>query len=299
MSSAAVGPRPSSAATPYLFLAPALLVSALIVLLPLAQTLWLALHDYVLFRPQRVPFVGLANFARALEDPVFWLSLTNSVLWIGLVLAGQLGLGVAAGFLLNRAFRGRGLARALMVVPWALPSVIIGLVWSWIYDFHLGILNELLLAIGLLAEPVAWLARADTALYGVVLALVWQGFPFFAVVTLAGLQTVPRELLEAAAIDGAGNFARLRHVTLPVIAPVLATALLLRTIWVANSLDVILVMTGGGPGYTTHTLPLYAFLKAYSAMEMGYAAALALWLAALLVLVAWAYVRRTLGEEGR
>lgn len=293
------GARPAAAAAPYLFLAPALLVSAAIVLVPLFQTVWLALHDYVLFRPQHVPFVGLSNFARALEDPVFWLSLGNSFAWIGLVLAGQFALGLCAGFLLDRAFRGRGLVRALVVVPWALPSVIIGLVWSWIYDFHLGILNELLLAAGLLAEPVAWLARADTALLSVVLALVWQGFPFFAVVTLAGLQTVPKELLEAAAIDGAGPLARLRHVTLPVIAPVLATALLLRTIWVANSLDVILVMTGGGPGYTTHTLPLYAFLKAYSAMEMGYAAALALWLAALLILVVWAYVRRTLGEASR
>lgn len=291
--------RPPPAATPYLFLAPALLVSAAVVLAPLVQTVWLALHDYVLFRPQAIRFVGFANLARALDDPVFWLSLRNSLLWIGLVLAGQLGLGVAGGFLLERSFRGRAAARALVVVPWALPSVIIGLVWSWIYDFHLGIANELLLGLGLLGEPVAWLARADTALPAVVLALVWQGFPFFAVVTLAGLQTVPRELVEAAAIDGAGSRARLRHVILPAIAPILATALLLRTIWVANSLDVILVMTGGGPGYTTHTLPLYAFLKAYSAMEMGYAAALALWLALLLLGVVWAYARRAAGEPGR
>jgi multiple sugar transport system permease protein len=150
--------------------------------------------------------------------------------------------------------------------------------------------------LGLIDAPIAWLARADTTLGAVILALVWQGFPFFAVMILAGLQTVPGELLEAAEIDGANAFQRLCKVVLPSIAEVIATALLLRTIWVANSLDVILVMTGGGPGYTTYTVPLYAFLKAYSSMEFGYAAALALIMTALLLLVIYAYVRRAARE---
>jgi multiple sugar transport system permease protein len=112
------------------------------------------------------------------------------------------------------------------------------------------------LRLGLIDAPLAWLARPDTALYAVILALIWQGFPFFAITTLAGLQTIPAERYEAAELDGATRFQRLRHVILPGLADVLATALLLRIIWVANSLDVILVMTGGGPGYATHTLPL-------------------------------------------
>ena len=278
--------------SPYAFLAPALVVTALVILFPVLQTAWMSLFDYVLFRPSSVPFVGVGNFIRAFTDPVFWISLWNSVIWIGAVVALQFLLGLGTAVLLNQSFWWRGVARALIVVPWALPSVIIGLMWTWMYDFNLGIINDVLLRIGLIGEPIAWLARTDTTLPAVILALVWQGFPFFAVVILAGLQTVPSELLEAAEIDGAGPFQRFRTVTLPVIMDVIATALLLRTIWVANSLDVILVMTGGGPGYATHTLPLYAFLKAYSSMEFGYGAALALILTALLLLVVYAYVRR-------
>jgi multiple sugar transport system permease protein len=285
--------------TPYAFLVPALLVTAAVILVPVVQTTWMSLHDFVLFRPRNVPFVGLGNFVRALNDPVFWLSLWNSFLWIGLVVGFQFLLGLGTALLLNQSFWWRGLARALVVIPWALPSVIIGLMWTWMYDFNLGIINDVLLRVGLIDMPVAWLARPDTALYGVVLALVWQGFPFFAVMILAGLQTVPQELYEAAEIDGASRFQQFRFVTMPGIAEIVATALLLRTIWVANSLDVILVMTGGGPGYTTHTLPLYAFLKAYSAMEFGYGAALALILTLLLLLVVWAYVRRAARDLGR
>lgn len=285
--------------TPYVFLAPALAVTAAVILLPVLQTAWMSLFDYVLFRPSKVPFVGLGNFVRAFTDPIFWVSLWNSVLWIGFVVGLQFLLGLGTALLLNQSFRWRSIARALVVAPWALPSVIIGLMWTWMYDFNLGIINDVLLRIGLIEAPIAWLARLDTTLPAVILALIWQGFPFFAVVILAGLQTVPQELYEAADIDGASPFQRLRFITLPSIAEIIATALLLRTIWVANSLDVILVMTGGGPGYATHTLPLYAFLNAYSSMEFGYGAALSLILSALLLVVVYAYVRRAARDLDR
>jgi multiple sugar transport system permease protein len=296
-SSISARPRPSL--TPYAFLAPALLVTAAVILFPVLQTAWMSLHDFVLFRPHNVPFIWLGNFVRAFNDPVFWTSLWNSLLWVGLSVGFQFLLGLGTALLLNQSFWWRGVARALVVVPWALPSVIIGLMWTWMYDFNLGVINDILLRLGVIDDPVAWLARTDTTLYAVILALVWQGFPFFAVVILAGLQTVPQELYEAAEMDGATAWQKLRFVTLPSIAEVIATALLLRTIWVANSLDVILVMTGGGPGYTTHTLPLYAFLKAYSAMEFGYGAALALILTALLLFAVYAYVRRAARDLGR
>lgn len=281
---------------PFAFLAPALAIEAAIILYPVLQTAWMSLHDFVLFHPSSAPFIWLGNFARAFGDPVFWISLGNSAIWIGFVVGLQFLLGLGTALLLNQSFWWRGLARALVVIPWALPSVIIGLMWTWMYDYNLGVINDLLLRIGLIHEPIAWLARADTTLPSIMLALIWQGFPFFAVSILAGLQTVPQEQLEAAEIDGANAFQRLRAVVLPAIAEVIATVLLLRTIWVANSLDVILVMTGGGPGYASYTLPLYAFLKAYSSMEFGYGAALSLILTALLLFVVYAYVRRTAGS---
>lgn len=284
---------------PVWFLLPALTVMAIVVLLPVLQTVRLSLESYVLYDPDAEAFIGIGNFVAILRDEVFWISLGHSAAWIVGVVGLQFLLGLVTALLLNQSFWWRGVARALVIIPWALPSVIIGLMWTWMYDFNLGILNDVLIRLGLLSQPLAWLARPDTALGAVMLTLIWQGFPFFAVTILAGLQTVPAELYEAAEIDGANPMQTLVHVTLPSIADVVATALLLRTIWVANSLDVILVMTGGGPGYATHTLPLYAFLKAYSSMEFGYGAALALLTTLMLIAVVWLYVRRASRELAR
>lgn len=282
---------------PFYFLAPALLVELAIIFYPVLETAWMSLHHFVLFQPNDVPFIWFGNFIRAFNDPVFWLSLGNSVIWIVGVVALQFLIGLGTALLLNQSFWWRGLARALVVIPWALPSVIIGLMWTWMYDYNLGVINDILLRLHVISAPIAWLARPDTTLPSIMLALIWQGFPFFAVTILAGLQTVPGELIEAAEIDGANAFQRLVAVVLPSIAEVLATVLLLRTIWVANSLDVILVMTGGGPGYASYTLPLYAFLKAYSGMEFGYGAALSLILTVLLLAVVYLYVRRVSRAE--
>jgi multiple sugar transport system permease protein len=287
------------AATPYGFLLPALLVTALVILFPVLQTAWYSLHEYVLYDPDNFRFVGLRNFATALSDEVFWIALANSAIWVSGIVFLQLLLGLGAALLLNQSFWWRGLARALVIIPWALPSVIIGLMWTWIYDFNLGVFNDILLRLGLISAPHPWLAQPSTALACIMLALVWQGFPFFTVTILAGLQTVPHELYEAAEIDGANAWRQFLHVTLPSIAGIVATAVLLRVIWVANSLDVILVMTGGGPGYATHTLPLYAFLRAYTGMEFGYAASLSLMLTAILLGIVWLYVRRQAGEMER
>jgi len=287
--------RPGSA-TPWLLLAPALAAVSFIVLLPVAQTVWLSLHRAILTRPRDRPFIGLDNYAALLADPLFWESLRHSLVWVVATVALQFALGFTAALLLNRSFWWRSAARALIVVPWALPSVIIGLTWSWMLDFNLGVANELLLRSGILSESVAWLARPDTAMPAVILALVWQGFPFFAVTLLAGLQAIPAEQYEAATVDGAGSWRCFIHVTLPGLAGVIATTLLLRMIWVANSLDVILVMTGGGPGTATHTLPLYAFLKAWSGLDFGYGSALAVVLTLLLLGVVIAYALRA-GER--
>jgi multiple sugar transport system permease protein len=281
------------AATPWLLLAPALLLTTVLVLIPAIQTAWMSLHDVILFRPRSRPFVGLDNYAKSLADPVFWSSLWNSLIWVVAAVALQFLLGLAAALLLNRRFAWRGIARALVVVPWALPSVIIGLIWTWMLDFNLGLVNTVFTRLGLLAQPVPWLSQPATAMAAVILAVVWQGFPFFAVTLLAGLQAIPAELYEAAALDGASPFASFWNVTLPGLAGVITTSLLLRMIWVANSLDLILVMTGGGPGTATQTLPLHAFLTAWSGGDYGQGSALAVLLTLLLLGVVIAYLLRS------
>ena len=283
------------ALTPWALLAPALIATSAVVFLPVLVTLWMSLHRFVLFEPRTTPFVGLANYASVIADPTFWASLARSLVWIVGGVSLQFSLGFAAALLLNRRFAWRGLARALIVIPWALPSVIIGLIWTWMLDFNLGVINTLLVRLDLFAHPIAWLAQPDTAMIAVILALTWQGFPFFAVTLLAGLQGIPREHYEAASIDGAGAFGAFRHVTLPGLAPVMATALLLRMIWVANSLDLIFIMTGGGPGTATETLPLYAFLKAWTGLDYGYGSALAVMLTLLLLAVVAIYTLRDSG----
>jgi multiple sugar transport system permease protein len=230
---------------------------------------------------------------------VFWSSLWRTIVWIGLTVPLQMLLGLVAALILNHEFAWRGLARALVIIPWALPSVVIALMWRWIYDPNIGVANELLLRLSIIQTAVPWLADPGTALYAVIATLTWQGFPFFAVMILAALQGIPKSQYEAAAIDGASRWRQFRHVTLPGIAPVLATAGLLRVIWVANSIDVIFVMTGGGPGYATHTLPLYAFIKARQNLDFGYGSAIAVSFTLLLGVFVVFYIARTMREVER
>ncbi|WP_186394999.1 carbohydrate ABC transporter permease [Stappia sp. TSB10GB4] len=278
---------------PYAMLSPAVLVTLAIVFFPMLQTAWMSLHDYVLFRPHRFEFLGLDNYRKALADEVFWISLRHTAIWIGITVPAQLLLGLATALLLNQDFPWRPLARALIIIPWALPSVVIALMWVWIYDSNYGLMNDFLLRLGLIEQAMPWLARPDTALGAIILTLTWQGFPFFAVMILAGLQSIPRSYYEAAAIDGASAWRQFWHITLPGISGVLVTAVLLRMIWVANSFDVIFVMTGGGPGYSTYTLPLYAFVKSRTNLDFGYGSALAVLFTLLLMGVVLIYLRRT------
>lgn len=283
---------------PYALLSPAVVVTLLIVFYPMVQAAWMSLHQYILFKPKDIHFIGLQNFVTALTDEVFWISLGHTLLWIGITVPAQLLLGLVTALLLNQKFFWRPLARALIIIPWALPSVVIALMWVWIYDPNYGILNDMLLRLDIVKAAIPWLADPDTALYAIILTLTWQGFPFFAVMILAGLQSIPASYYEAAAIDGASNWRQFRHITLPGISGVLITAVLLRVIWVANSIDVIFVMTGGGPGYTTYTLPLYAFIKARTSLDFGYGSALAVIFTITLLGVVVMYLSRV-GKEIR
>ncbi len=282
--------------TPYWLLAPAVIVTAVIVFLPMVQAVVTSFYDLVLFRPNASRFVGFGNYVKLWSDPVFWVSLWHTVVWIGLTVPLQMGLGLIAALLLNREFPWRGLARALVIIPWALPSVVIALMWRWIYDPNTGVLNDILLYLQVVQSAVPWLADPNVALYAIIATLTWQGFPFFAVMILAALQGIPRSQYEAASLDGASTWRQFRHITLPGIMPVLATAGLLRVIWVANSMDVIFVMTGGGPGYATHTLPLYAFIRARQNLDFGYGSAIAVTFTILLGAVVAVYLARTMRE---
>ncbi len=284
---------------PYALISPAMAVTVLIIFIPIIETSVMSLFNYIIWKPQDNRFVGLANYLAALKDPVFWISARNTAIWVVGTILLQLALGFLTALLLNRSFWWRGIARSLILVPWVTPSVITALMWRWMYDGNNGVINDLLVRVGILQTYFPWLANNSTALGAIMVALMWQGFPFFAIMILAGLQAIPGTLYEAAEVDGASVWQKFSRITLPMLVPVLFTAILLRIIWVANSMDVIYVMTGGGPGYSTHTLPLYAFVRAYKALDFGYASTVAIYLTVLLVAFVAVYVVRVLKTEDR
>ena len=284
---------------PYVLLSPAVIATLLVIFVPIVQAASYSLMSFILWKPKARGFILLANYGAMLSDPVFWISLKNSLVWIVGVVVLQLLLGLATALLLNRDFLWRGVARALILIPWVTPSVLSAVMWRWLYDGNAGVINDLLVRVGLLREYFPFLANGRTALGAIMVALMWQGFPFFAIMILAGLQAIPGELYEAAEVDGAGPGRRFLRITLPLLVPVLFTAILLRIIWVANSLDIIFIMTEGGPGYSTYTLPLYSYLKAYRGMDFGYGSTLAVTITILLAAVVGFSVARSIRSGDR
>lgn len=286
--------RPKIDLFPYILVSPALLVTVAIIFIPMLRTISYSFMNYVLYKPNEKAFNGLANYVQAFHDEVFWSSFWHTAIWIVGIIAFQFLLGLITALLLNRNFALRGIARSLILIPWVTPSVITALMWRWMYDGNYGLINQLLVQAGLISRFIPWLAESSTALGAIILALIWQGFPFFAIMLLAGMQAIPQELYEAAAIDGAGPWKKFIRITFPLLLPIIFTTILLRTIWVANSLDVIVIMTGGGPGYSTYTLPVYSYAKAYKGMDFGYSSALAVLLTIFIMLLVSVYIKKIL-----
>ncbi|HWR45911.1 sugar ABC transporter permease [Sporomusa sp.] len=284
---------------PYLLVAPAVIFMLLIIAYPIVNSVYMSLMDYRLFKLQDVHFVGLSNYINVLVDPIFRQSLWNSALWTILGVFFQFLFGLIMALLLNQSFKGRGVVRSLVLIPWVTPGILIGLMWKWMYDGNYGVINDILQKMHLLNDYVPWLAKSDTALFSVILTIVWQGVPFFAIMLLAGLQTIPAELYEAANVDGANRWQKFWHVTLPMLMPTIIVTSLLRIIWVSNSVDVIYAMTGGGPGYSSLTLSVYTFVKARTALDFGYSSTLSIYLTLILSVVLFAYLQKICKREAR
>jgi multiple sugar transport system permease protein len=274
---------PRARAVPYLLLAPAFTAILLIVAYPFGNAVWLSLHQAQLLRPHRTAFVGLAHFQRAFADPVFWEAVWNTGIWAAGTVATQLFIGLLIALVLNESFPGRGLVRATILLPWVTPSVVCAVIFMWMFNGSFGVINHLLRGAGIIDKPFPWLANSTTALPSAMTALIWHGFPFFALMILAALQAIPVELYEAARVDGAGPWRAFCHITLPLIMPTLLILTLLRTIWVSNHVDIPFVMTGGGPGYSSTTLALRTITIARVELDFGYASALSLLLATVLL----------------
>lgn len=276
----------------WLLVSPALLVTAAVALFPLVWTVWESLHHHDLRMPWLGrPFVGLANYAEILGDARFWGAMLHTLFFTAVTVALELGLGLFLALAMNQAFRGRGLVRAAVLVPWAIPTVVAALLWRFLFDTQAGIANAALTGLGILDEPIVWFVRAATAWVPVILADVWKTTPFVALLLLAGLQGIDPALYEAAAVDGAGVWRRLWSVTLPLLKPALAVSLVFRTLDAFRVFDLIYVLTGGGPGTATEPIALYAFNALFSNLRFGYGAALSVIVFLVTFLLALLYLK--------
>jgi multiple sugar transport system permease protein len=284
---------------PYLLVAPALAVVLAVVFVPAINAIAMSFQSYDLRRPSSIGFIGLKNYAAVLADPLFWRATLKTILWVGFGVGLQFVFGFALALLLNQDFAGRGIVRSVSLIPWVTPGVLIGLMWRWIFDGNYGVLNDFLLRLGLIHDKIPFLAQESTAFPAVILTIVWQGIPFFAIMLLAGLQGIPDELYDAADVDGASGLQRFFRITVPSLKGVIFVTTLLRVIWVANSVDVIFNMTEGGPAYSSQTLSVYIFSKGNS-LNLGYASTMSIMLTLLLATVAALYLRNIFrNQEGK
>ncbi|MFE2445521.1 carbohydrate ABC transporter permease [Streptomyces melanosporofaciens] len=259
---------------PYLLIAPAGLLMLGFIAYPMLSVLYYSLRNYNVTKPWRNGYAGFGNFTRILtDDPQFWDTLVFSGKWVVTEVLLQLLLGLALALLVHQTFLGRGLARALVFSPWAVSGVLTTTIWMLLYNPSTGI-SRYLADAGIGTYGTSVLSDTGTVFWAAVVAELWRGVPFFAILILADLQSIPQDLYEAASVDGAGRARRFLHITLPHLKDAIILATLLRGVWEFNNVDLLYTLTGGGPAGETTTLPLYVANTGINGHDFGYASAL-------------------------
>ncbi|WP_323765838.1 sugar ABC transporter permease [Marinovum sp.] len=277
----------SSAFSSAILLAPALIICTVLIFVPALMAVVGSFNAFSLTSTDW-DFVGLANYARAWNDPVFWVALKNNLIIVFGSVTLQVGIGCILAALLDRGIpKGQTFFRTLIFMPMVVSSVAVALIWLIIFDPNVGILNELVKAIGLTPPQLGWLGDPDLSIWMVLIVAAWQYTGFMMVLILAGLQGIPKELYEAAALDGARGIKAFWHITLPAIRNVLIVAVLITTIGGFKLFDFIYVLTQGGPANSTQVLGTYIFLQGFSLTNMGYANAIAVVLLVIAVILGW------------
>ncbi|MCM3728061.1 sugar ABC transporter permease [Neobacillus cucumis] len=283
---------------PYFFILPSTLMIVTFLFYPIGTVFYYSLQNYDVSAPFYNGFAGLDNFKKIFtDDKLFLPSLLNTLKWVVSQVGLQLVFGLAAALLLNQKFRFRGIVRAAAFVPWAISGVLASVMWSLMYNEHMGVINDLLMKLGIISENKAWLADSGTAFIAVIIAELWRGIPFFAITLLASLQSIPEELYEAAKVDGAGRIKSFWHVTLPQLKNTIVLTTLLRVIWEFNNVDLLFNLTGGGPAHSTTTLTMYIAEQAVHGSNFGYGSALTVVAFGILFIFAAVYLRITRYER--
>jgi trehalose/maltose transport system permease protein len=283
----------------WLLLAPMLLSLLLVAAWPLFRTLWFSFTDATLFDLGAARYVGLANFGLLLADPEWWRSVRNTLVFTGGSVALEIGLGFAIALVLNREFRGRGPLRAAVLIPWAIPTVVSAKMWGWMFHDVYGVVNAILLQLGLIGAPVAWTASPDLAMAALIAVDVWKTTPFAVLLLLAGLQMLPQDYYDAAEVDGASSLSKFVNITLPLMKPSLAVAAIFRALDAMRMFDLVYVLTGSNR--ETMTMAVYARQQLFDFQDFGLGSAASTLLFLVIALVTVIYltmVRLRLSERG-
>ena len=263
----------SDRAVGLLFIAPFLTAAVFFMVYPVVEAIRMAFYSYNPLRPELSTFVGLRNFEFIFADPLFWDSFWQATVWTLLSIVFQTVLGVAMALLLHQTLPGIAVFRGLLLFPYIVPTVVIALIWRWIFNPEIGVVNYALQSASLIKEPIYWLSTPSMAMASTILLNVWKYTPFVVICVLARLQTVPLELYDAAKVDGAGVARRFLDVTLPQLKEVLIVVIVFRTIWTFNKFEEIYLLTKGGPGTSTFNLAVYSFEQSIANLRLGVGAA--------------------------
>ncbi len=271
---------------------PAAVLISGIAFVPVLVAFWLSLHSYNLRYPLRGrPFIGLGNYIEMLGDGRLLNAFRVTMQFAVVSVAVELILGMLFALVMNRAFKGRAIVRASILVPWSMTTVVMARMWAWIYNSDYGIFNALLQQLGIIENYVPWIASPKFALWAAIGADIWKTTPFMALLLLAGLQTIPHELYEAAMVDGAGAWRRFWLITIPMLKPTILVSLLFRTLDAVRVFDLLYVLTGGGPGFASESLSVYTYRSLFVSLDFGYGSALSVLTFAFVMLISFIYIK--------
>lgn len=285
------GPKLSEKAYPYLSILPVIIVIALFAIYPILYAVRMSFYKYLLTKPNDHPFIGLENFSEVMSSYYFKNALQITSIYTIQAVVGVIIFGVGVAMLLNSKIRLSNTLKIVILLPWAIPSVVSGLLWKWILNADFGILNGILYATGLIESYIPFLADPALAKLSLVMAFIWKEGPLAAIFVLAGLQLIPDELYEAAKIDGGGGWKVFRFVTLPMLRPVLLVIAVYETMTAILTFDTIYVMTGGGPGDSTALISWFAYAEIFKALNLGHGIALSIIIALITLVLILFYLR--------
>jgi len=276
-------------------LLPAGLLLGFVALYPVVRLIYTSFFQYQLTQGPEASFIGLANYVAALEDARFWNAFRNTALIVLVTVPGALVVGLGLALLANLPFRVKWPVRLGLLLPWALPLVFVGLIFQWFFDSQYGVVNDWIVRLG--GERQFWLFRPDLAFWAICFTIIWKTSSFVALILLAGLQTIPKELYEAAEVDGASRWQVFWRITLPLLTPAILVAMIFRTITAFQTFDIPYAMTKGGPGNATETLAMYVRVTSIENLNFGYGSALAVLLFLVSMAITVIYLRYIRGAD--